>query len=175
MENTVLVYDYKTVKVSREMEVMVADTYKNLGYEQTGANVCEGSPFYVNLSFKRDRKIEHKAELVKLQEKIDAVLNNIELLQRKKKSAGTAEGVTTGVVGALTLGGGMSMVMTLEGVGYLIGGIALGVVGLAVAISSYFIARSIRNKNIDKIQPILESEYDKLSDLCEQANNLISK
>lgn len=171
MEN-VISYDYKTIKVKREIETLVCDTYENLGWELTNTSSVEGSLFYINLSFKRDRKTANKVELLKLQERADNVIATIENLQKKKKTAGLGASISTGVVGALTFGGGMSMCMVLSGIGYMIGGIALGIVGAGICALAYPIFKNINKKQSVKIQPILESEFDKLADICEQAAKL---
>ena len=157
------------------MEPMLTDAYQNLGYEVTNTNMAEGSLTCVNVSFKRNRKIENKTELIKLQEKIDSTLLAIENLQNKKKSAGVPEGITVGCIGALIFGGGMSMTLTLTGLGFMIGGIALGVVGIGVGLLGWLTHNKIQKKKLAKITPLLESEYDKLSDLCEQANRIVNK
>lgn len=171
MENTIS-YDYKTIKVKRSIETLVCDTYENLGWEMTNTSSVEGSIFYVNLSFKRNRKIANKTELLKLQEKADGVIATIEALQSKQKNAGTAEAVTTGVVGTLTFGGGMSMCMLLKGVGFMLGGIALGLIGAGICALAYPLFKKLNKKKSANIQPILESEFDKLADICEQAAQL---
>lgn len=171
MENAIT-YDYKTIKVKREIEALVCDTYENLGWELTSTSSVEGSLFYINLSFKRDRKIANKVELLKLQDKADNVVATIENLQAKKKNAGFVSALSTGIAGALVFGGGMSMTMTLTGVGYLIGGIALGLVGAGICAVAYPIFKKVNRKKVNTIQPILESEYDKLADICDQAAKL---
>lgn len=171
MENTIS-YDYKTIKVKRSIETLVCDTYENLGWELTNTSSVEGSIFYINLSFKRDRKVENKVELLKLQDKADNIIANIENLQNKKKNAGMVSALSTGIVGALTFGGGMSMSILLGGIGYMIGGIALGLIGAGICALAYPIFKKVNKKKETKIQPILESEYDKLSDICEQAGKL---
>lgn len=171
MEN-VLVYDYKTIKVKRSIETLVCDTYERLGWELTNTSAVEGSLFYVNLSFKRDRKINNKVELLKLQEKAESIINNIESLQQKKKNGGMIGALSVGIVGTLTFGGGLSMTMLLSGIGYLIGGIALGLVGAGICAFAYPIFKKINKNTNAKVQPILESEYDKLADICEQAIKL---
>lgn len=169
-----ITYDYKTIKVKREYETIVCDAYENLGWELTNTSASENSLFYINLSFKRNRKIENKMELTKLQEKVDNILANIENLQTKKKNAGVVEGISTGVVGALIFGGGMSMSMlNTASVGLLVGGIAIGIVGIAVGLLGWLVFKKINKKKNTKIQPILESEFDKLADVCEQAYGLI--
>lgn len=171
MEN-VISYDYKTIKVKREIETLVCDTYENLGWELTSTSSVEGSLFYINLSFKRDRKVNNKIELLKLQDKADNILANIEILQRKKKNAGFVGALSTGIVGALTFGGGMSMCMLLSGAGYMIGGIALGLVGAGICALAYPLFKKINRKTSSKVQPMLENEFDKLADICEQAGKL---
>ncbi len=171
MENTIT-YDYKTIRVKRSIESLVCDTYENLGWELTSTSASEGSIFYINLSFKRDRKIANKVDLIKLQDKADNVIANIENLQNKKKNAGFAGSLTVGIVGTLVFGGGMSMTMLLSGIGYMIGGIALGLAGVGICALAYPLFKKVNKKKSTEIQPIIESEYDKLSDICEQAGKL---
>lgn len=171
MENA-MIYDYKTIKVKRSVETLVCDTYENLGWELTNTSAVEGSLFHINLSFKRNRKIENKVELLKLQEKVDNTIANIDALQNKRKNAGLVGALSTGIAGALVFGGGMSMTMLLSGVGYMIGGIALGLVGAGICALSYPIFKKINKKKNTEINPILECEYDKLADFCEQAVKL---
>lgn len=168
-----ITYDYKTIKIKREMETMTADAYANLGWEMTGSSVAEGAVFHVNLSFKRNRKIENKAQLLKLQEKIDSILLNIETLQNNKKTAGVIPSITVGIIGALTFGGGMSMTMLLEEIGYIIGGIAIGLTGIGIGLLAWAIYKKTKRNKISKLNPILESEYDKLADVCEEAHKYI--
>lgn len=168
MENIVS-YDYKTVKVKRSIETLVCDTYESLGWELVNTSSVEGSLFYVNLSFKRNRKIENKVELLKLQDKADNVIANIDNMQNKKKNAGFTASLSTGIAGALVFGGGMSMSMLLNGIGYMIGGIALGLVGIGICVLAYPLFKKINKKKSTQIEPLLENEYDKLADICEQA------
>ena len=165
-----ITYDYKTVIVKREMESMTCDAYENLGWELVGSSVSAGTIFHVNLSFKRNRKIENKTNLLKLQEKVDTTLQNIEILQNKKRTAGSTPALATGLIGALTFGGGMSMVMVLgETIGFLIGGIALGLVGVGIGLFAWPIFKKIKRNSLIKLEPSLEDEYNKLADICEQA------
>ncbi len=174
MENqNVISYDYKTVRVKREFETMLTDAYQNLGYEVTNVSMAEGTLNSVNVSFKRDRKIKNKIELIKVQNSIDNTLLNIEKLQAKKKNAGVPEGITVGVLGALTFGGGMSISLTLTGVGYLIGGIALGIAGIGIGLLGWLAHNKIKEKKLKEIDPLIEAEFDKLADYCEKANALV--
>lgn len=171
MENAIT-YDYKTIKVRRSIETLVCDTYENLGWELTNTSATEGSLFFVNLSFKRNRKINNKVELIKLQEKADNIIWNIDLLQNKKKNGGQIGGLTLGIIGTLIFGGGMSMTMLLEGLGYMLGGIGLGIVGAGVCALAYPLFKKLNKKANENISPLIECEYDKLSDICDEAAKL---
>lgn len=171
MEN-IISYDYKTIKVKRSVETLVCDTYENLGWQLTNTSSVEGSIFYINLSFKRDRKIANKIELLKLQDKADTAIATIYNLQNKKKNAGMAESLSVGTIGALVFGGGMSMSMLLKGVGFMIGGIALGLAGIAICALAYPLFKKVNKKKNTQIEPLLESEFDKLADIAEQASKL---
>lgn len=166
---TAKIFDYKTIKVKREMETLLCDAYENLGWELSSTTPCETSIFMVNLTFKRPRAVAKKIELIKLQEKLDNTLSTIEQLKAKQKNAGKAEAITVGTIGALTFGGGLSLTLTLTGTGYLIGGIALGLVGIGIGFLGYLTYKKLSKSKSQKIQPLLDTELDKLADICEQA------
>ncbi len=173
MNENAITFDYKTVKVKREMEVIVGDAYENLGWELVSSNSAEGSPFEVILSFKRDRKIENKIGLLKLQQKIDLCLAEIDTFQRKRKTGGIVAGISMGVVSALTFGGGLSMCLCLKGLGFMLGGIAIGLVGVGLGFLSWVIAKKVAKKKNEDLTPIIEQEFDNLADLCETARNIV--
>ena len=165
-----ITYDYKTIRVKRNMETMASDAYESLGWQPVNSSIAEGFIFNVNLSFKRDRKIEDKQKLLKLQEKVDSTLSNIETLQDRKRSAGTTPALSVGVAGALVLGGGMSMVMLLGGaLGFMIGGIALGIVGMGICALAMPVYKKTKKKQFAEIESALENEFNKLADICEEA------
>lgn len=166
-------YDYKTIKVKREMEAIVTDTYENLGWELSSTSSVEHSLFYISLSFKRNRKQNNKVELLKLQEQADNIIATIEDLQAKKKQKGMIPSILTGVFGSLVFGGGMSLCLCLtKSIGAMIGGIALGLFGVGICALAYPIFKKLNKTANSKIQPILETELDKLSDICEKASSM---
>lgn len=167
-------YDYKTVRVRRETETMLCDAYDTLGWEIVDTSFATPTLSHVNVNFKRNRKIQNKAELMTLQNKIDGAIGNIEKLRDRQKNAGIPEAITMGTVGALTLGGGMSMIMTVGGVAFTIGGIALGVVGIAIGLFGWLVHNLIHKKKLKKIEPSIETEFTKLSDLCDEAINSVN-
>ena len=174
MEKEITSYDYKTIRIRRQLEAIVTDAYEALGWEMVGSSVSQGGIYHVNLSFKRNRKITNKTDLLKLQEKVDSTIINIEILLNKKKWAGMTSGIITGTIGALTLGGGMAMVMELGvGVaGWMIGGIALGIVGIGICLLGWLIGVKVKSSKGNRIDPMLEQEYNKLADICDEVKKL---
>lgn len=171
-KNEVVTYDYKTVRVKREMETMTIDSYENLRWEFVGSSISYGgTALWVNLSFKRDRKIDGKQSLLRLQERVDASLANIETLKAKKSKAGFIAAMSTGIGGALVFGGGISMILVggTTPIGWLIGGIILGVVGAVICAAAYPMNKKLRQNATASIDPRLEEEYNRLSDTCEEA------
>lgn len=168
-----ITYDYRTIKTKRDMEMIVSDCYQALGWQLVNSSVAEGAPTSVNLSFKRNRKIANKMKLLQLQEKVDSCLTNIEVMQKEKRTAGSVAGACIGVIGVLTFGGGLSMTMLSEGIGKMVAGIVLAVVGIGLIAAGHFTKRAIHKQTTLKLNPALESEMNRLSDCCEEANALI--
>jgi len=172
-EKEITSYDYKTIRVRRQMEAMVTDAYEALGWEMVGSSVSQGGIYHVNLSFKRDRKVTNKTELLKLQEKVDSCVISIEVMTNTKRWAGMTAGITTGTIGVLTLGGGMAMVIEgAETVALLAGGVGLGVVGIGICLLGWLIGAKIKKNKARKIDPLIETEYNKLADICDEAKKM---
>lgn len=171
-EQKAIVFDYKTARVKRETETMLTDAYATLGWEVTATTMADASLSYINVSFKRDRKIAHKAELNHLQTKLDGCIAKIEKLTAAQKNAGLPEALTIGTVGAVALGGGISMAVALEGVGFIVGGVMLGVVGIALGLLGWLVHGKVKKKKLAKLEPAIAEEYDKVSSACEEAAEL---
>ena len=169
MENHKTVYDYKTVRVKREAEAMLTDAYEALGWETTGTTMADATLNRVNVTFKRARRTAGRAALLRMQERMDGVLAEIQKLQDAKRRAGTPSAVLIGIAGTLTFGGGLSMVLRLPGTRFLIGGIPLCLAGAAVALAAYPLYRLIQKKRLAKLDPRLDDAFERLSALCEAA------
>jgi len=166
-------YDYKTFTVRREVEGMAADAFEALGWSLVGTSVSIGAMSCINLSFKRDRRINNKQELLHHQERIERTLQIIDTLHNKKRSAGVASSIATGVIGTLIFGGGMSIGFELyPNKWWVASGIVLGVLGLAYASTAWFMYKLWRKRKSRVIDPLLEDEYNKLADYCEATNKL---
>lgn len=173
MEKNFTTYEYMSRKVRVGAQSRTADLYEAFGWEltETLPAAMEG----VTLSFKRARKLPHKPELDRLQRKAEEVQANLERLERSKKSGASTFALIFGCLAALVLGGGMSLVMTVENsLAALIGGIALGIVGLVLCAVNYPIYRHRADKKTGELLPVIDEQEEKLANLLEQANDLLS-
>ena len=166
-----VIYDYRTIRIKRELEAMATDAYESLGWSLVGSSVADGAIFHVNLSFKRDRKIASKPQLLAQQEKVDEILTNIEILQSRRKTAGLASSIGVGSVGAITFGGGMSLCLEFgTRAGYFMAaGIATGITGLGILALAWLVRGAVKRRRGALLTPIIETEYNKLADVCEVA------
>lgn len=124
-------YEYKTVSVKTKDRARAMDLYEAFGWEVAGtaASAVDG----VTLSLRRDRHLPHKQELTRLERQAEEAFASVNGLERAKTLGASVFAYIFGCIAALVLGGGMCLVMLIEGsVPALIGGIFLGVAGLAL-------------------------------------------
>lgn len=98
----------------------------------------------------------------------DDKIKRLHDLDASVHSRASAASIAVGTVGALIMGVGMSMVMTEFGQFFGLGaytspvGIAIGVVGLAIAICAYPLYRTVSERRRKKIAPEILSLLDEL-------------
>ena len=98
----------------------------------------------------------------------DAKLQRLHDLDASVQNRASAASIAVGTVGALIMGVGMSMIMTEFGQFLGLGaytapvGIAVGIVGLAIAICAYPLYRAVSEHRRKKIAPEILSLLDEL-------------
>ncbi len=171
-EKDFVTYEYKTVSVKAKDQTKAMDLYEAFGWEITGtsASAVEG----VTLSLKRDRRQKHRQELNKLERQAEEMLDTINGLQRSKTLGASVFAYLFGVAAALVLGGGMCLTMLIENsIPALIGGIALGVVGLALCGVNYLIYSKLVAKKTKEVLPVIDDSEEKLANILEKGNELL--
>lgn len=89
----------------------------------------------------------------------ESKLEELKRLDKSVQDAGVMEGLCVGIAGALIFGLGMCLAMHVIGSGvfFMIIGILLGLIGMAVMIMAYPVYRIVYDKTKDKFSPrILE-------------------
>ena len=170
-EKDFIAYEYRTVAVKAERQPRAMDLYEAFGWEITGVTTSVTGNA---LSLKRDRKINHKQELTKLERQAEQTLNAIYGLERSKTLGASVFAYVFGVLATLMLGGGMCLVTLIEGnVCALAGGILLGLAGLALCGVNYIIYCKIAAKKTAAVLPVIDRNEEKLADILEKGNDLL--
>ncbi len=166
-------YEYRTKTVKAKDQMRAIDMYEAFGWEVTATTptVVDG----VTLSLKRDRKLKHKQELIKLERQAEDTFEAINGLHRAKTMGASIFAYIFGVIATLILGGGMCLVMLIENsIPALVGGIILGVIGIVLCGVNYIIYSKIVAKKTKEILPIIDQTEEKLANILEKGNDLLS-
>ncbi len=165
-------YEYRTVSVKAKDQARVMDLYEAFGWEVTGTSPALDG---ITLSLKRDRHIPHKQELVKLERQAEDTFSRIGGLERSKTQGASAFSYIFGCIAALILGGGMSLVMLVEGsIPALVGGIVLGIIGIVLCGVNYPIYKRLASQKTKALLPVIDETEEKLANLSERGNELLS-
>lgn len=191
-------YDYKRIVVRRKFEAAWVDGYSNFGWELEKSRpaieqpvrgslqvmlaplaLLPGSFFKdlvvehescdkVELHFKRDRKIQNKNKLNRLQFNMESTLNNMEEMEKTKTFGASVAAFVTGLVGTVS--------MAVSTFSYLASNIP-GCIGFAVPgfigwILSAVVYSVVKAKKKKKVVTELESKFDEMNDICLQAQEL---
>ena len=84
---------------------------------------------------------------------VEDKMETLRKLDRGVENRGTMMSVITGVIGTLVLGAGMSMVMVMNEKVFMVLGIILGIIGIAVMAVAYPVYNRIVKKQREKIAP----------------------
>ena len=165
-------YEYRTVSVKAKDQTRVMDLYEAFGWEVTGTSPALDG---ITLSLKRDRHIPHKQELVKLERQAEDTFARIGGLERSKTQGASVFSYIFGCIAVLILGGGMSLVMLVEGsIPALVGGIVLGIIGIVLCGVNYPIYKRLASQKTKALLPVIDETEEKLANLLERGNELLS-
>lgn len=171
-EKDFITYEYRTKTVKAKDRTRVMDMSEAFGWEVTGtASTIEG----VTVSLKRDRKIKHKQELIKLERQADETFTEINRLNSAKTLTASVFAYIFGCIAALILGGGMCMTMLIENnVPAFVGGIVLGIAGIVLCSVNYLIYKKIEEKKTVQVIPLIDDNEEKLANILAKGNDLLN-
>ena len=172
MENEYQKYEYKTINVKKSVKYRMLDATKAFGYEIIETKDFLGTTV---LSCKRE-EISHKDELAKSFDEVIKMINEIELLERTKKNRILIFTWIFGVIGLLTFGGGMSLVLKgNDTLPFRIGGISLGLLGIILMAINEPIYRSIYQKTVALGLRRIDELNNKINKALKDSNEMIIK
>lgn len=165
-------YEYRTKTVKSKDMTKATDMYEAFGWEVTSA--VHTAVDNTTLSLKRDRKQKHKQELSRLERQAEEIFGTINNLQRAKTLGASIFSYIFGCIAALLLGGGMSLIMLNQNnFAAFVGGIALGIAGIALCCVNYFIYKKMVEKKTGELLPIIDDNEEKLANILEKGNDLL--
>lgn len=91
MEKNFKLYDYKNKTVKQSEQTAETDFYGAFGWEP--ADISPAMPGSVTITFRRDRKAEHKAELVRLEKKAEGLRENGAKLKKERTRGASVFGM----------------------------------------------------------------------------------
>ncbi len=166
------VYEYRTETVRAKDRARAVDEAEAFGWEATETQRAIGD--CCNITFRRDRRIEHRAELIRLEKRVKDAREQVSALERSKTRAAQIFGWIFGVCAVLIAGGGMSLVMASEPeLTEMIVGIILGVIGIGMCCLTYPVYVKIVLKKTREVSPAIDSGEEAIANLLEQGNDLL--
>ena len=161
-EKDFMSYEYMTKQVKANEQTRTIDMYEAFGWESTSTTTP--SIGNVTISFRRNRKQLHKAELKKLERQAEEINRNIHQLNNSKTMGANIFAYSFGIISALIFGGGMSMVMTIkDNLPVMIGGIILGIFGICLCGLNYLFYKIIVEKKTKQALPLIDEQEEKLA------------
>jgi hypothetical protein len=164
-------YEYKSITAARGLESIYIDGFQNFGWEPDGS-----TPFFssrgrasVMLKFKRERNIKNKGDLARLERQFEDGIQEIETLEKSKTSIAFIAAITVGIVGAAFMAG--SVFAYLAGMLPLM--VILTIPGFLGWIFPYFCYTGVKAKQVQKVSPLIDAQYDTVYDLCEKAHTFL--
>lgn len=168
--NNFIAYEYKDVTVSRDMEMLYADSFPSFGWKLEERSPSIGLTS-VNLKFKRDRRIANRVELTRLQREYEGHIEEIERLERAKLIAPSAAAYGVGIAGAAFMAGSVFSYLA----NMIVLCIVLAIPAFAGWIVPYFAYLRIKKSKSDKAAPLIDRKYESIYEVCDRANNLVSQ
>ena len=169
--NNFVGFEYTELTLRRSIESIFVDSYPSFGWELEGTASPPAGMLYVNLKFKRNRKLRNKAEITRLQRQFEAGVNEIQTLERSKTVGASAAAYIIGVVGTAFIAGSVFAYMA----GMLSLMVVLAIPGFVGWISPYWCFRGISEKKAAKVNPFIDKKYDEIYEVCEKANSLLDQ
>lgn len=194
-----IAYEYKTVTIPKEQESLWRDSMENFGWQLTKSEhaivkhvwgplrlllaplaLIPGTPFgkmirdhesesEVLLTFKRDKDIEGKADLARLQSQFETYARGIESLEHSKSSGAATAAYVIGLIATVF----MAIAMFAYLANTLLLMVVMAVLGIIGWILPYFIYQSIKNKKTLTVDQEIEKQHDSIYSICRKANGLL--
>lgn len=162
-------YEYLTIRMDSELEPLYRDTYRSLGWQVEDRTQGLAGHASVALKLKRDRRIEHRAEVAELQRSAERSLASIASLERSKGTKAMATSLILGILGSAFLAGSVFAIQA----GAIVLSIPLGTIGLVGWVLGYVSHGRVRDRSTVQAAPAIDREYENLYSIGDQATRIL--
>ena len=124
---------------------------------------------------KLETKINNKTALNKLQKNITTHFSNIDKLEAKKTFDASFKAYSIGLLSCVFLALSVFLITGMITLGSLTFPLQIlfGGIGIVLCIPPYFVYRNTLTLKSEQLDPIIDDEYEKISNICEEAHLLI--
>lgn len=167
-EKTFVAYEYTTVQVRYDELQQYKDCYRSFGWimvEQSDS--LTGT---VALKMKRDRSLKGNGDLNQLQRQAEAALSTIGKLEKGKAHRATIVALCVALLGTAFMAGAVFAV-TAENILLCV---VLGIPGFIGWGAAYALYRKVEHDQTVRTTPLIDQQYEELSQVCQQANVLLA-
>ncbi len=163
-------YEYIEVPVKQRYVSLVEDGYANFGWCLDQAVHSPAGVGSLTLKFKRDRSINDKHELAKMQRRFDEVVREIDHLEQQKTLLASILAYTIGLVGTGFMAASVFSITLWTMIPAMVLFAILGFIGW---ILPYLIFIKVRKTKTLELAGSIDEKYDELYALTKSANALI--
>ena len=192
--NDFVACEYKNITVKRDSVTIYTDCLSNFGwtlvyeheygfqptiptvvnvYTPVAPTVAPGHTDdleTVSLKFKRDRKINNKLEVNRLERKCEDALSSINGMERKNNAYTMGISLGTGIIGTAILAFAAYNFMSAN----VAIGVVLAILGFAGWGIGFFANRKVGHKKATQTEPMIQEQLEIAYSACEQAHVLLA-
>lgn len=165
-ENRFIMNEFLEVNVKRDLVQLCNDCYSALGW--TILNTHTGI-YSITLKLVRDRKIKNRVALCDLQRKCEDAFIAIEKFEKSKEMKVMGISIGTGLLGTAFMAGSVFAILA----SIIPLGVALAIPGFIGWGLGYFLYKKILRETTDKVNPIIDRNYDVIYEASEKAYQLL--
>lgn len=163
-------YEYQEIKINKQNRNIYIDSYENFGWKFEREKAIPQSVGCISLEFKRDRKIRNKSELTRLQRQFDALIEQIDYLEKNKTLNATIIACIVGVIGC---GFMAASVMNFVYLNNIVAMILFAIPGFLCWILPIFVYNRFKTQKTIELTPRIETLYDEVYEVTKRASNLL--
>jgi hypothetical protein len=162
-------YEYKAYTVRRDEESLYEDNLENYGWISDGVEPNVRGAMYVTLKFKRNRDIENRTQLGRLEMQFERAVREIARLEVLKKISASAVAYIVGIIGAGFIAG--AILFGLKGNSAI--SIIFAVPSLLCVTMPYFLYVKLLDRKSAQVEPLINEQYNIVYETSKQAHDLL--